>query len=341
MARFKLLLDTAKQTIVPYTVTARVLDGESCIIEAKVTENGIPYDFTGKSVRFECAKPNGGVIIDTDVSVSGSTITYAMPRAALAADGSIRCAYFRILKGSLFYDSTETFVVDVQAGVGDKVPHHYITELEAVLAVTKQQNSAFAEAEAQRVSNESARVVAEKARVAAEKRREQAESERKSAELRRRASERERQDAEALRRANEEARIAHERARRATYARIEQLCAAMCGEIERLRAALDVVASLHDDHDLMLVGRTLHARPSIIEMVDGELVVHGRLAGSGLQVETSGGLYARYDDRELVLSGHTLRAAPSIIEWLDGNLTANGTHREQCIEVSGTLSKEE
>lgn len=252
MSRFDIALDTAKQQIVPQVIKARILDSESCIIVAAVTENGTPYSFTGKSVRFECTKPDGGVISDTDVSISGSTITYHLPKVLLTTDGAIRCAYFRIYDDVVFADSTESFVIDILPGNSGKLPHCYITELDAALAATKQQNSVMAAAEAERERNERIRITNEDERITHEDIRCRAEAERERREL--------------LRQMNESNRL---RTYRIVLRELEEARA----EHSRIIQAIDALGALHDEHDYMLLVRGLHLSSRVAEWRDGELVI--------------------------------------------------------------------
>ena len=148
MATFRLSLDTAKQSVVPKAVRARVGDAESCVIVASVTSDGEDYDLEGLEVRFECLMPDGTVARDAGVSVDGSTVTYAVPAEILRSPGIVRVAYFRILRGTALVDSTESFSLDVREGIdigGLGVPSDYLPELDEALAAIKQQSGAIDE----------------------------------------------------------------------------------------------------------------------------------------------------------------------------------------------------
>lgn len=148
MATFRIALDTAKQTVVPKAVRARVGDAESCVIEASVTSGGDAYDLGDLDVRFECLLPDGSVARDPGVSVDGSTVSYALPVEILRAPGIVKTAYFRISDGTTLIDSTESFVIDVKPGIdpcGTTVPGDYLPELDETLAALKQQQSTFDE----------------------------------------------------------------------------------------------------------------------------------------------------------------------------------------------------
>ena len=142
MATFNLSLDTSKQSIVPQAVRTRLGDGDSCTVVASVTENGAAYDFSGKTARFECMLPDETVVRDADVEIDGSTLTYTVPAEVIRADGMVRTAYFRIMKGTAQIDSTESFTLDVKPGIdagGLEVPRDYLPELDEALAAMKQQ----------------------------------------------------------------------------------------------------------------------------------------------------------------------------------------------------------
>ncbi len=196
MATYEIELDTCKQSIVPKQVRGRVGDAESCVIEATITENGAAYPFSGRSVRFECEKPDGGMVRDPSATVSGSKVTYRVPVEVLGAEGVIKCAYFRIYQGTAYVDSTESFIIDVKRGVGGDLPGSYLPEVDAVLAACKQQNSDMAEAELERAAAEAKRAAAEAARASEEASRAAAEAQRLLDEAQRVAAEESRVDAE-------------------------------------------------------------------------------------------------------------------------------------------------
>ena len=90
--------------------------GETALtIRATITDDGQPYDFSGKKIEFCCIKPSGEMVHVTEgISlVSGSTYDCTLPPEATSEYGTISVAYFRIVKedDQEYIDSTVGFVI--------------------------------------------------------------------------------------------------------------------------------------------------------------------------------------------------------------------------------------
>lgn len=211
MAKFAITLDTHKGPHGGEPVRVRVGDKESCDIAATVTEGGRKKDLAGMRARFECLKPDGTRVLDTQcrVTEAESLVDYSLAPQVSAAPGEISLAYFSLADADgNKVDSTQSFVIVVERGVGDIGSTDYINEVDAIIRLLESQRQAYDEAEA-------ARAAAETARAAAEKSRESAESQRASAESARNAAEEERARDEETRRTDESGRVKAESARSA------------------------------------------------------------------------------------------------------------------------------
>ena len=213
MARFDLTLDVSKTALIPQTVKGRMGDNETLIISAAVTSGGAALSMTGKSVRFECTKPDGCTVRDPSPTVSGSTVTYAVPDEVLSCGGVIKDAYFRIVGPGEQVESTEAFVIDVQEAISGYLPSYYLNDVDAAIARLTETDEDASRNEEARVSAESARTEAEETRRTAETARKSAETKRANAESARESAEAARAEAEAGRAQAEDGRVAAETAR--------------------------------------------------------------------------------------------------------------------------------
>ena len=231
MAKFAITLDTHKGPHGGEPVRVRVGDKESCDIAATVTEGGRKKDLSGMRARFECLKPDGTRVLDTQcrVTEAESLVDYSLAPQVSAAPGEISLAYFSLADADgNKVDSTQSFVIVVERGVGDIGSTDYINEVDAIIRLLESQRQAYEEAEAARAS-------AEKARAAAEKSRESSESQRASAESARRSAEEERARDEETRRSDESGRVKAESARSAAEGEREKAEDSRASA-ERLRA---------------------------------------------------------------------------------------------------------
>lgn len=231
MAKFAITLDTHKGPHGGEPVRVRVGDKESCDIAATVTEGGRKKDLAGMRARFECLKPDGTRVLDTQcrVTEAESLVDYSLAPQVSAAPGEISLAYFSLADADgNKVDSTQSFVIVVERGVGDIGSTDYINEVDAIIRLLESQRQAYEEAEAARAS-------AEKARAAAEKSRESSESQRASAESARRSAEEERARDEETRRSDESGRVRAESARSAAEGEREKAEGSRASA-ERLRA---------------------------------------------------------------------------------------------------------
>lgn len=214
MANFNIDLDLAKQPRVAQAIRVKKGDFGSGKIIADVYHNGAPFDMSGLDARFECRRKDGTKIVDGSASIEGNTITYTLPIELATHKELIKTAYFAILDGSVWRDTTEVFFIDVQeSAVEGIVPGDYIPEIDAKIALLNAYLSIAGESEAQRVYNEDERVTAEAERVSNEATRVMSESGRIEAESSRITAESARSSTEAERVASETARVTAEEGR--------------------------------------------------------------------------------------------------------------------------------
>ena len=217
MAKFAITLDTRKGAHGGEPVRVRVGDKESCEVAAIITEGGTKNDLAGMTARFECLKPDGTRVLDTEcaVTASESRVDYTMAPQVSATPGEISLAYFSLFDGDgERVDSTQSFVIVVERGVGDIESTDYINGVDAIIRLLEAQRQAFDEAEDARVEAEKGRAAAEVARASAEEGRVSAESARKEAETARAAAEGQRASSEAARESSETERRAAESERK-------------------------------------------------------------------------------------------------------------------------------
>lgn len=209
MAKFAITLDTRKGTHGGEPVRVRVGDKESCEVAATITEGGTKKDLANITARFECLKPDGTRVLDTECTVTAaeSLVEYTLAPQVSAAPGEISLAYFALFdEDGERVDSTQSFVIVVERGVGDIESTDYINEVDAIIRLLEAQRQAYDAAEQLRAQAEAARAAAEKERASAEAARAKAETDRDAAED-------ERTEAEGLRATAEEGRTAAESAR--------------------------------------------------------------------------------------------------------------------------------
>ncbi len=213
MAKFAITLDTRKGAHGGEPVRVRVGDKESCEVAATITEGGTKKDLAGITARFECLKPDGTRVLDTECTVTAaeSLVGYTLAPQVSAAPGEISLAYFALFdEDGERVDSTQSFVIVVERGVGDIESTDYINEVDAIIRLLEAQRQAYDAAEQLRAQAEAARAEAEKARAAAEGERADAEGARDTAEDARIEAEKARAAAEALRDTAEQERVSAE-----------------------------------------------------------------------------------------------------------------------------------
>lgn len=209
MAKFAITLDTRKGAHGGEPVRVRVGDKESCEVAATITEGGTKKDLADITARFECLKPDGTRVLDTECTVTAaeSLVEYTLAPQVSAAPGEISLAYFALFdEDGERVDSTQSFVIVVERGVGDIESTDYINEVDAIIRLLEAQRQAYDAAEQLRAQAEAARAAAEKERASAEAARAKAETDRDAAEGKR-------TEAEGLRATAEDGRAAAESAR--------------------------------------------------------------------------------------------------------------------------------
>lgn len=259
MAKFAITLDTRKGAHGGEPVRVRVGDKESCEVAATVTEGGTKKDLTGLTARFECLKPDGTRVLDSDCEVTAaeSLVDYTLAPQVSASPGEISLAYFSLLdEDGEKVDSTQSFVIVVERGVGDIESTDYINEVDAILRLLEAQRQAYDAAEALRAAAESARATAEDGREAAEDDREEAEGLRASAESGRATAEQlrakaegDRDEAEAERAGAEEERAEAEAARATAEGAREEAEELRASAEDAREAAETLRAGAEDDRE--------------------------------------------------------------------------------------------
>ena len=220
MARYEITVDTRKGPWVGDPVRVRVGDVGSCVIVAHVTEGSAERDLAGLTARFECLKPDGTVVRDSECEVDGSTITHTLARHVAQYPGECAAAYFSILNADgTLVDSTQSFALVVQDGTGTGgVSSDYISDISTLMALLEAQKQKYATAEAAREEAEGARATAEGTREDAEAIRDASEGERVANEEARQSAESARSEAESARADAETARVAAEAQRQSNEA---------------------------------------------------------------------------------------------------------------------------
>lgn len=162
MAEHSIVLDL-KAGISPDRPRIEVRQGErgSEVIKAVILNDGMEVDLTEYSAVFNCITPAGTIISDGECEISGSTITYVISEWALTTPGLVNLAYFDLLKGGNYKDSTEGIIIQIDPGSTSKLPQDYFQSLdqalsqyyaliEAAKTQATMQAQQFAEAEAER-----------------------------------------------------------------------------------------------------------------------------------------------------------------------------------------------
>lgn len=254
MARYEITVDTRKGPWVGDPVRVRVGDVGSCVIVAHVTEGSAERRLDGLTARFECLKPDGTVVRDSECVVEGSTITHTLAKHVAQYPGECAAAYFSLVNADgTLVDSTQSFALVVQDGTGTGgVSSDYISDINQLMALLEAQRQRYDEAErarataeedrvlteADRAIAEDARAKAEAARVDAERARAAAEGKRAGAEAKRGEEEAARSVAEAQRASDEEARATAE-GQRAKAESARQSSESTRDEAERARVAAE------------------------------------------------------------------------------------------------------
>lgn len=98
---FNLYLDMGGQGSVPH-IEIRRNDYDSNVFSVQVTQNGLPFDFTGMTPIFECLTPDGHYIRDdgsqygtfSNINAAQGTFQYTLVNEVFAVLGQIDVAYF-------------------------------------------------------------------------------------------------------------------------------------------------------------------------------------------------------------------------------------------------------
>lgn len=112
--------------------------GESEItVEVTITDDGKTPNLEGCKLQFNCVRPDGYFVQTSEGLGSEDHFTYKLPLAATQSYGTIRAAYFAIVKDDdpTFNDSTETFVIVLEkAAAFDAEPGNYSDRLNDFVA---------------------------------------------------------------------------------------------------------------------------------------------------------------------------------------------------------------
>lgn len=185
MPKHHINLDLDKSTSRLNIVRVRVGDKVSCTIIADIYDCGAQADLAGKTARFECLKPDGTMVRDSNCQISGNTITYTVADEVSAVEGSISVAYFAVVEGAEIVDTTQCITVEVlpnAEGGSTGVSESWYSEVDALLAKMEEQRKSYEGSEARRQSDYvAAEAERDKSFTAAENERDAAQAENDSA----------------------------------------------------------------------------------------------------------------------------------------------------------------
>ena len=160
-----LRLDISKRPDASQTVRVGQGDRAGTTIVAKIYDNDVAFDLTGKQARFLMRQPGGTAYVrDSDCTVSGNTITYVVDESHIATQaGSTEVVYFEILVGLTVIASTQRFRIEVlRSAIEGAVPaESWDTAIDDLIDRGTRQLQAYELAEQTRQYNEEGRVSAE------------------------------------------------------------------------------------------------------------------------------------------------------------------------------------
>lgn len=243
-------------------------DSLAYVFDVSLKQGGQTFNLTGYVVRMYARLANGDIVIDGhNVQVTDAArgcFRYSVPKELTKVAGEVVPAYFRITEGeeSEYSASTETIGMEIRRGVALKFKEgDYFPEFDAMMADLEADRVKYSQAEDRRSATFEFWRLEHQDALEAEEQRKQAE----------------------------QARVAAEQNRATVMMRLLSLMGDIPDRLLLIERAVDALGALHDEHDLMLLVRTLHAGPSIAEIVDGELIINGEYDGTGAVV--SGTLY--------------------------------------------------
>lgn len=153
------------------TLRLRQSERGSETINAAILDDGLEADLTGCAAIFNCITASGNVVSDGACTIEGNVITYTVSEYVTASAGVIRLAYFDLIKGGNYRDSTGGIIIEVDPSVtgSQTVPDNYFNSLDQALSQyyaliegakeqTANQAIAFAEAETERQNESDAAV---------------------------------------------------------------------------------------------------------------------------------------------------------------------------------------
>lgn len=243
-------------------------DALAYVLDVSLKQGGQTFNLTGYTVRMYARLFNGDIVIDGhNVQVTDAAqgcFRYSVPKELTKVAGEVIVAYFRITEGetSEYSASTEAIGIEVRRGVTLKFKEgDYFPEFDAMMADLEADRVKYSQAEDRRAATFEVWTKDHQEALKAEAQRKQAE----------------------------QARVAAEQNRAAVMMRLLALMGDIPDRLLLIERAIDALGALHDEHDLMLLVRTLHMGSKIAEMVDGEIVITGEYNGSGTVV--TGALY--------------------------------------------------
>lgn len=158
-------LDVGKDPSSQYALFARKGEKGSLTIEASISDHGEPIDLSQYEVLFEALTPDGKVVSDGNVSVSGSVATYTVVENMFSSAGVTKTAYFTLRHGGDVVATTQSMSIGVLPtaldGAGES--ESYVSDIEELLEWCR---STFEANEAERQAESDAAV--ERANHAAE-----------------------------------------------------------------------------------------------------------------------------------------------------------------------------
>ena len=137
----KLILDINKTQYAQLNsiVTGRVGDKASNVVNVYV-DNGVPYNLTGLSVFFECAKPDNTFVRDNNgvkiIDATQGYFEYTFPTQTFGFAGKAKRAFFSIENNSTVRATTQDFeLVTLADAQTNRIPSEtYISELDELIS---------------------------------------------------------------------------------------------------------------------------------------------------------------------------------------------------------------
>ena len=128
-------LDVGKDPSSQCALFARKGEKGSLTIEASISDHGEPIDLSQYEVLFEALTPDGKVVSDGNVSVSGSVATYTVVENMFSSAGVTKTAYFTLRQGGGVVATTQSMSIGVLPtaldGAGES--ESYVSDIEELL----------------------------------------------------------------------------------------------------------------------------------------------------------------------------------------------------------------